>query len=420
MSGELRVQNLGKAYREWGSEWRRMASWVLGRISPRAEQWVIRDMSFFVGPGEAVGILGKNGAGKSTLLKLIAGTTQPTTGRVEVNGRVAAILELGMGFNPDLTGRENAFHSAGLMGYRQADIQDVMADIESFADIGEYFDSPVRVYSSGMQARVAFAVATAFRPEVLIIDEVLAVGDAAFQRKCFRRLDEFVQNGTALLFVSHDTESVKRICNKAMHIDQGRLLEFGDAKSVCDHYERALFGGFSKSETEEARTMDAEPRVEASRVNGCEVAYGDGRAFIESIWLEDGSGNPTEVLPSNSIAQLCYRVRTESTLHDPIFAVMIKTREGIALFGTDSMSQNHHAGTIEAGTTVEVRFAMQNNLAPGTYYVNCGIRDPRSETAAFIHRRVDAVIFRITKGNTSTPFAGLVDMAASLNVTRVA
>ena len=204
MSGELHVQNLGKSYRQWGSEWRRVASWFLPFIRPREEHWVLKDVRFSVGPGEAVGIVGQNGAGKSTLLKLITGTTSPTQGQVQLRGSVAAILELGMGFNPDLTGRENAYHAAGLMGYSQADIKKAMPDIEAFAEVGEYFDQPVRTYSSGMQMRVTFSVATAFRPDLLIVDEALSVGDSYFQHKSFDRIREFQSQGCSLLIVSHD------------------------------------------------------------------------------------------------------------------------------------------------------------------------------------------------------------------------
>ncbi|HEU4376084.1 MAG TPA: ATP-binding cassette domain-containing protein, partial [Telluria sp.] len=168
MSGELQVRQLGKSYRQWGGELRRVASWFVPSVAPRAEHWVLRDVSFAIAAGEALGIIGQNGAGKSTLLKLITGTTQPTSGEVRVSGRVAAILELGMGFNGDLSGRDNAWHSAGLMGYSRADIEAAMARIEAFAEIGAYFDQPMRTCSSGMQMRVAFSVATAFRPDLLI------------------------------------------------------------------------------------------------------------------------------------------------------------------------------------------------------------------------------------------------------------
>ena len=236
MSGALQVQNLGKSYRQWGSEWRRVASWFAPFIGPREEHWVLKDVSFSIGPGEAVGIVGQNGAGKSTLLKLITGTTCPTQGKVQLYGRVAAILELGMGFNPDLTGRENAYHSAGLMGYSQADIKQAMPDIEAFAEVGEYFNQPVRTYSSGMQMRVTFSVATAFRPDLLIVDEALSVGDSYFQHKSFDRIREFQSQGCSLLIVSHDRSAVQALCNRAILLEKGCMIKDGNPEEVMDFY----------------------------------------------------------------------------------------------------------------------------------------------------------------------------------------
>ena len=236
MSGELHVQGLGKAYRQYGSELRRVLSWFSVPVTAQSEQWVLRDISFSVGPGEAVGIIGQNGAGKSTLLKLITGTARPTEGSVHLQGRIAAILELGMGFNPDLTGRQNAYHAAGLMGFSHDDIDRVIAEIENFAEIGDYFDQPTRTYSSGMQMRVAFAVATAIRPDLLIVDEALSVGDAYFQHKSFDRIREFQKQGTSLLLVSHDKGAIQSICNRAILLEKGRVLRDGPPEEVTDLY----------------------------------------------------------------------------------------------------------------------------------------------------------------------------------------
>ena len=236
MSGELHVQNLGKSYRQWGSEWRRMVSWFAPAIRPREEHWVLKDVTFSVGPGETVGIVGQNGAGKSTLLKLITGTTRPTQGQVQLRGRVAAILELGMGFNPDLTGRQNAYHSAGLMGHSQADIERTMPEIEAFAEVGEYFDQPVRTYSSGMQMRVAFSVATAFKPDLLIVDEALSVGDSYFQHKSFDRIRQFRNEGVSIMLVTHGMGDVRTLCDRVILLDKGNVLKDGQPDEVVDYY----------------------------------------------------------------------------------------------------------------------------------------------------------------------------------------
>ena len=203
--GTITVSQLGKAYKHYPTRWSRLAEWLIPGSRPRhTMKWVLQDISFTVKAGEAVGIVGINGAGKSTLLKMITGTTQPTAGTVSVTGRVAAMLELGMGFHPDFTGRQNAIMAGQLLGYSVEEINRLMPEIEAFAEIGDYIDEPVRVYSSGMQMRLAFSVATAHRPDILIVDEALSVGDAYFQHKSFARIREYSKLGTTLLIVSHD------------------------------------------------------------------------------------------------------------------------------------------------------------------------------------------------------------------------
>ena len=201
---------------------------------------MLQDINFTVNPGEAVGIIGINGAGKSTLLKMITGTTQPTTGGVHITGRVAALLELGMGFHPDFTGRQNAFMAGQLLGYSVEEIARLMPEIEAFAEIGDYIDQPVRVYSSGMQMRLAFSVATAHRPDVLIVDEALSVGDAYFQHKSFDRIREFRKQGTTLLIVSHDKGAIQSICDRAILLNAGKLAMEGEPEAVMDYYNAML------------------------------------------------------------------------------------------------------------------------------------------------------------------------------------
>ncbi|MFN3410487.1 MAG: ABC transporter ATP-binding protein, partial [Limisphaerales bacterium] len=222
--GAITVTHLGKAYKQYPTRWARLAEWLDPRGKPRHHlHWVLKDINFTVQPGEAVGIIGINGAGKSTLLKLITGTTQPTTGSVHTTGRVAALLELGMGFHPDFTGRQNVFMAGQLLGIDSRTIVRLMPEIEAFAEIGEYIDHPVRVYSSGMQMRLAFSVATAIRPDILIVDEALSVGDAYFQHKSFERIREFRKQGTTLLLVSHDKQAIISICDRAMLLSSGQI-----------------------------------------------------------------------------------------------------------------------------------------------------------------------------------------------------
>ncbi|HEY8385294.1 MAG TPA: ABC transporter ATP-binding protein, partial [Porticoccaceae bacterium] len=233
--GSITVTNLGKAYKVYPTRFARLKEWLLPFATPRHTlKWVLQDISFSVNPGEAVGIIGVNGAGKSTLLKIITGTTQPTTGSVHITGRVAALLELGMGFHPDFTGRQNVFMAGQLLGYTVEEITALMPEIEAFAEIGDYIDQPVRVYSSGMQMRLAFSVATAHRPDVLIVDEALSVGDAYFQHKSFDRIREFRRQGTTLLIVSHDKQAIQSICDRAILLNAGKIAMQGEPEAVMD------------------------------------------------------------------------------------------------------------------------------------------------------------------------------------------
>lgn len=408
MSGELHVKNLGKSYRQWGSEWRRVASWFVPTITPREEHWVLKDVNFSISPGEAVGIVGQNGAGKSTLLKLITGTTRPTQGQVKLRGRVAAILELGMGFNPDLTGRQNAYHSAGLMGHSQADIEHTIPEIEAFAEVVNYFDQPVRTYSSGMQMRVAFAVATAFRPDILIVDEALSVGDAAFQRKCFRRIEAFRAQGGTLLFVSHDIETVKRLCDKAIFIHHGTVKAIGKAKTVCDEYERTIFGDAAKRSVIDSPTKSVGSLDISLNSESIEKQYGDGGAVISSVTIRSTSGKAINVIPEGVPFSVNYQVKFAEPARGVKFGIMIKTVEGVCIYGTNTTNCSMQE-FFNAKDDISVCFELQGNLVPGTYYLNVGSTHESNDRQVFLHRKVDCLVFRITssKGNYAAGYANL-------------
>jgi lipopolysaccharide transport system ATP-binding protein len=226
----IRVINLGKAYKQYSSRKSRLLEWVLPFLGDRhKKQWVLKDVSFSLKRGEAVGVVGINGAGKSTLLKIITGITRPTIGGFTATGRVAALLELGMGFHPEFTGRQNVRMAGQLLGYKRDELENLFPAIESFAEIGAYIDKPIRTYSSGMQVRLAFSLATASRPDVLIVDEALSVGDAYFQHKSFDRIRRFREKGTTLLIVSHNRSAIQSICDRAILLDRGCVIKQGSA-----------------------------------------------------------------------------------------------------------------------------------------------------------------------------------------------
>jgi lipopolysaccharide transport system ATP-binding protein len=293
-----------------------------------------------------------------------------------------------------------------------------MPAIEGFAEIGDYIDQPVRVYSSGMQVRLAFAVATAARPDVLIVDEALSVGDAAFQRKCFQRIEGFRSAGTTLLFVSHDIETVKKLCDRALFIKTGHLAQWGPAKQVCDEYERYLFGD-RKSSKASRKSQGTEQTLPTARLDpsldaSCEMVYGNGKADIEACWLADVNGQPINIVKSGTPFRWCYRVRFNEDVRGPVFAMMLKTKEGVALYGVDSKQLDVKPRDFQTGETLEVDFKLDNPLAPGVYYLNCGVRQENSDSVEFLSRRVDSALLKVTASTETSAATGLIEMRANL------
>ena len=417
----ISAQGIGKAYRRYPSQWARAKEWLF-RICSHEERWVLRNVALDVEAGAAVGIVGPNGAGKSTLLKIISRATTPTEGLVNVEGRVAALLELGMGFHPDFTGRQNALMAGQLLGLDLKEVEDHMPAIEQFADIGDFLDQPVRTYSSGMQMRLAFSVATAVRPDVLIVDEALSVGDAVFQRKCYQRIESFRQQGTAMLFVSHDIEAVKRLCDEAIFLDHGSVKSQGPVRKVCDAYERAIFGGeavpeFSEGAVDNMRSSDeAGASYDRSLVTTCEQIYGSGEAEIESCWLESADGQVINVVNAGSSFRWCFIVRFHKAIHSPVFSMMLKTGEGQAVFGTDSQRLGSVPARVQEGECLRVSFQLQTPLAPGDYFLNCGVRQDSDGEAVFLSRRVDASVLRVRSAEASSVLVGVTDLWATLRV----
>ncbi len=363
MSDEiLKVQGLGKAFRQYGSELKRFASWFGLRVQPRDETWVLRGISFGIAPGEAIGVVGQNGAGKSTLLKLVTGTLRPTEGTVATAGRISAILELGMGFSPDLTGRQNVYHSAGLMGFSKQEIDGVIEAVEDFAEIGEYFDQPVRTYSSGMQMRVAFSVATAFRPQLLIVDEALSVGDAYFQHKSFDRIREFQQQGTSLLIVSHDRMAIQSLCGRALLLDRGRLVKDGDPEEVMDFYNALI-----------AEKENATIRTSTREDGRVQTISGTGEAVVEDIALLDEEGRPVEFVNVGQPVELRVMVRANADLPRLVLGYMIKDRLGQPVYGTNTHHTRQVVENVRAGMRLDYRVRFPMNIGMGSYSVSTAL-----------------------------------------------
>ena len=387
--GSIVVKGLGKAYKQYPNRWSRLAEWMLPIGGPRHKlKWVISDISFALAPGDAVGIIGINGAGKSTLLKLITGTTQPTTGSVAISGTVSALLELGMGFHPDFTGRQNAYMAGQLIGLTVEEITHLMPQIEAFADIGDYIDQPVRVYSSGMQMRLAFSVATVRRPDVLIVDEALSVGDAFFQHKSFERIREFRKLGTTLLIVSHDRGAIQSICDRAILLDAGRLAREGSPEQVMDFYNALL----AENDTDKVeQVVNDEGRVATTS--------GTGEASVTRITLENADGEPVEVANVGASVTLCMAVRVNRPVARLVLGYMIKDRLGQQMYGTNTHHMDNPLTDLKAGDEAQFRFSFPLNLGAGSYSVTTALTSSETHLAHNYEWRDLAFLFIVMNLN---------------------
>jgi lipopolysaccharide transport system ATP-binding protein len=406
MPAAVIVENVGKAYVKYRSELQRFARWFGISVTPLAEQWAVRHVSFRVGRGESVGIIGQNGAGKSTILKMVTGTTRPTEGTITVDGRVSA-LELGLGMNPELTGRENVVHSAGLMGMSQNRIHELLPAIENFAEIGKYFDQPMRTYSSGMGMRVAFSVATAIRPEILIVDEALAVGDTYFVHKCFQRIRQFREAGTTLLIVSHDPTAIQTLCDRAILMEAGRMVLDGDPQEVFDYY-NALIA--DKENTTIRTTRSAEGRVATES--------GSGEAVIEQLELLDAKGQPVEYVGVGQTVTLRARVRVKSHLNRLVYGYMIRDRLGQPVFGTNTHHTDQASADLNSGDQVEFAAEFPMNLGPGSYSVSVALTSGETHVEKNYQWRDLALVF--TVANLDQPqFVGTAWVPPAIKVSTI-
>ncbi|MBU9364704.1 ABC transporter ATP-binding protein [Burkholderia multivorans] len=383
--GTITVNNVGKAYKQYPTRWSRLVEWMDPRRRPHHTlHWVLRDVNFTVPAGEALGIIGINGAGKSTLLKMIVGTTQPTVGSVTMTGRVAALLELGMGFHPDFTGRQNVMMAGQLLGYSVDELLTLMPEIEAFAEIGEYIDQPVRVYSSGMQVRLAFSVATARRPDVLIVDEALSVGDAYFQHKSFDRIREFRKLGTTLLIVAHDKAAIQAICDRAILLNAGRLEMEGPPEAVMDYYNAML-----------ADRKDHDVRQEKLENGAVQTISGTGEAVIDSVELLDESGQPIEVAGVGQPVALRVKVTCVEAIPELVVGYMIKDRLGQTVFGTNTYHLKQVLVDLPKGRSVELRFEFKANLGVGSYSVAVALHTGDAHLANNYQWRDRALVFNV-------------------------
>ncbi|MDD1140277.1 ABC transporter ATP-binding protein [Pseudomonas sp. TNT2022 ID233] len=405
--GHIRVTGLGKAYKQYPTRWSRLAEWLIPFSPMRHRQhWVLQDVNFEIAPGEAVGIVGVNGAGKSTLLKMITGTTQPTCGQIQLEGRVAALLELGMGFHPDFTGRQNAVMAGQLLGMQVEDIEALMPDIERFAEIGEAIDHPVRTYSSGMQMRLAFSVATARRPDILIVDEALSVGDAYFQHKSFDRIRSFRKAGTTLLIVSHDRSAIQSICDSAILLEGGHMVMHDKPEAVMDYYNALL-----------AEREGQVVRQETLAGGQVQTVSGTGEAGILSVRLLDERERSIDAAEVGQPVTLEVEVEIRQDIERLVLGFMIKDRLGQAMYGINTHRQNQALEDLRAGERITYRFAFVMGLGKGNYSVALSLSRLDSHLDRNFEWRDYGLVFHVIN-NRREDFVGCSWLGASTSITR--
>lgn len=395
MNNFLIINNLGKKYTYYKNRWAHLIGIITkGRFKNNEQHWVLKNINFSVKQGESVGIVGQNGSGKSTLLKIVTGIIRSSTGIVKTQGKIAALLELGIGFNGELTGRQNAEMTCQLYGFSRHEINKLLPAIAEFAELGDYFEKPVRTYSTGMQVRLAFSAATVVRPDILIIDEALSVGDIYFQHKSIARIREFKTKGTTLFLVSHDLGAIKSLCDRAILLDNGNLIADSSPEFVLDYYNALI------SAKEKANPI-FQNNIEAAKVA---VRSGNGKAKIEFIDMINAEGEACRVFKVGETATLKCKVRYFELVKEPTVGIIIRDRLGNDIFGTNTDNLKH---PIPIGVGfMHIEFKLQLNLGHGSYSITIASHAASSHMEENHDWWDNALIFEILL-HEQQPFIGV-------------
>lgn len=435
----ISVQNLSKCYQIYENPRDRLKQFITPRLQHMAGQipkkyfrefWALKDVSFEIKKGETIGIIGHNGSGKSTLLQLICGTLNPTSGSVQTNGRIAALLELGSGFNPEFTGRENVFMNATVLGLSQKEIEERFEDILAFADIGDFIERPVKTYSSGMLVRLAFAVQASVDPDILVVDEALAVGDEKFQRKCFARLENLKSRGSSILFVSHSPASIIELCDKTLFLHHGERLMYDQAPKAIRAYQKLIYapveeqkrlvqeyrladqsGGITENisqiGTDDISTVQSSDNFDSGLLPETTTIYPVQGAEINSIEIQDVEGHVVNVLQLGGTYHFVIAGRFTIDFLSVFFAIHIRSVSGVVITGQRYPEEGKFFYQAQAGKAFKVTFAFKMDLLPGAYFVGGGIWSSQDPSCA--HRILDAIMFRVVPLKSPNSF-GYVDM----------
>ncbi|MFM9265002.1 ABC transporter ATP-binding protein [Tychonema sp. BBK16] len=442
----ISLKNVSKCFKRYDRPGDRLKEIIYPNKKLADEFWALQDINLEISQGQTLGIVGRNGSGKSTLLQIIVGTLTPTAGSVEVKGRISALLELGSGFNPEFTGRQNVFFNSQILGFNRRETEYKFDDIAAFADIGDFIDQPVKTYSSGMFVRLAFAVATSVSPDILVVDEALSVGDEAFQRKCFARLQSIQEGGGTILFVSHAATSVVQLCTSAILMDSGELLLSHSPKVVISKYQKLIYAdpdkvlelkadirGLNKltkqeSETDlqdtksENKNTDIPPEQSLPKLNeyyeefydpgmipSNTVRYPSRGAEIINPRITTLKGNVVNHLIGRQDYIYTYSVTFSNSTSKVRFGMLIKTISGFELAGASLKASTESVKYVEAGTTIVVKFQFKCLLNPGVYFLNAGVVGTVDEDLTYLDRCVDVAMFRV-QSCTESCGNGIVDL----------
>ena len=432
----IHVEGLNKVYKLYDHNRDRLVdSLGLSRKKKYREHFALRGVDLDVYQGECVGIIGTNGSGKSTILKIITGVLNETSGVVQVNGRISALLELGAGFNMEYNGIENVYLNGSMIGFSEKEIDEKLQDILDFADIGEYVYQPVKTYSSGMFVRLAFAVAINIDPEILIVDEALSVGDVFFQAKCYHKFEEFKKQGKTILFVSHDLSAISKYCDRAVLLNQGVKLGEGSPKEMIDTYKRVLVGQYEMPETDGkggllqdqdirdaaaakadgVKTEKKTPVKEAQGVNPQALEYGTKEAEITGYYVTDGNGIRTTTILKGEPFTLHMNVHIHEDVAAPIFALSVKNIKGVEITGTNTMVERAFLEGVKAGEELEITFAQKVRLQGGDYLLSLGVTGYKGDTFTVYHRLYDIINLTIISDRDTV---GYFDMESEVSVKR--
>ncbi len=419
----VKVEELTKLYRLYEKPVDRLKeSLDIFRKSYHREHYALRNVSFEIKKGETVGIIGVNGAGKSTILKIITGVLNPTSGRVSVNGRISALLELGAGFNPDYSGIENIYLNGTMMGYTKEEVTSRLDDILSFADIGDFINQPVKTYSSGMFVRLAFAVAINIDPEILIVDEALSVGDVFFQAKCYKKFEEFKEKGKTILFVSHSLSSISKYCDRVILLDKGRKEAEGNPHDMIDLYKKILVNENNdlpeEDEGTEGTADDGGSYTDGlwkNRLvlNPVQNSYGDNRAEIIDFAIADSRGRITNNIEKGSKFSIKMKVRFNAHIEDPIFAFTIVDLKGTDVTGTNTMFENEDIGAVSEGDVKTVTFEQKMDIQGGDYLLSLGCTGYSDGDFTVYHRLYEVCSINVISDKNTV---GFYDMNSRIKI----